>query len=216
MRVKATRSTSLGSSTGTRRSLRMVLAALGAYALLACTLVVASKELTEGCSEGFKKCDADEDGDGTLEPTCVGTNRPEYGCNDTTENGCRPCTLDRAASTCGPDGLCAIAACADGYGDCNDKHSDGCETNVASGSINNCGGCGTRCEQAWPNVLELICADSQCGILSCDPGWKHCNSKKTDGCETPVLADPVNCGNCGVTCDADQTCVEGECTNTPP
>jgi hypothetical protein len=126
------------------------------------------------CGAGQKLCDG----------TCVSTANAEFGC--AAPDSCRPCSLTHSASTCGPTGECAVAACESGWGDCNATSADGCETNVASGSINNCGRCGQQCDANWPNVSQVLCADSVCDIAACVPGYENADTNRLNGCETPV------------------------------
>lgn len=62
----------------------------------------------------------------------------------TNSDGCAPCKLANARSTCGARG-CIIEACASGFRDCDQDPSTGCESEVLR-DPENCGGCGRRCK----------------------------------------------------------------------
>lgn len=63
--------------------------------------------------------------------------------------------------------------------------------------VNNCGNCGVKCV-APPN------ASSKCNMGKCEyeckPGFKNCDGKWENGCESAVDTDKKNCGGCGVKC----------------
>jgi hypothetical protein len=151
------------------------------------------------CGDCDAACDADEECvDGACEPGELSC--PEAGL----------CEVPNGIGSCSGD-ECLIASCDNGFGDCNADHTDGCETNVASGDVSNCGACGNPCDQDWPNVAELGCANFQCTIVACETGWRHCDSVRTNGCEIDVMSDEASCGDCDEACESDQECVEGTC-----
>jgi hypothetical protein len=51
----------------------------------------------------------------------------------------------------------------------------------------------------------------RCGI-SCERSYGDCNHDPTDGCETRLDADPLNCGGCGQVCNG--TCTAAGCIET--
>lgn len=170
----------------------------------ACTLSHASSICAGGsCAVGA--CDADwADCDGD----------PSNGCETdlTTTSNCGACgancDLQHASSTCS-GGNCAIASCEDGYADCNDTASDGCETHIAS-DARNCGACNNACD--LPHATST-CSDGTCTIVACDAGWANCDGDDSTGCETDITTTS-NCGACGNTCDlphATSICDNGTC-----
>jgi hypothetical protein len=54
------------------------------------------------------------------------------------------------------------------------------------------------------------CVNSMCAF-ECGPGWADCNSEASDGCEIRTDTDPLNCGGCGIQCEAGQDCFRGAC-----
>ena len=124
---------------------------------------------------------------------------PMDGCEaplDTPTNcgGCgTSCAYPRAFAGCGASG-CFIAACEDGYADCDAVLANGCERSTRT--LTDCGACDTAC--TLPNATA-DCATGMCRIGACPPDYADCNGDPVDGCEAP-LATSANCGGCGVTC----------------
>jgi len=88
--------------------------------------------LVAACNLGFGDCD----------------NLADNGCetmlvtvSDCAECG-RPCVLDNAQTTCDA-GICAIAECLPGYGDCDEASDNGCETEIDTRL--RCGACDSAC-----------------------------------------------------------------------
>src|SRR5262249_33100026 len=66
-----------------------------------------------------------------------------------------------------------------------------------------------------PTNSTWSCGAGAC-IISCERGFGDCDSKLCEnGCETDLLADPLNCGGCGIACAANQDCVDGTCICPP-
>src|SRR5690606_8463133 len=107
-----------------------------------------------GCRSGYANCDNDVDLD---------EDDPDFGCEVATSSdvgNCGSCgndcfaTLATANPVCS-GGSCGIASCTEGFADCNERTSDGCEKDLVSSS------CGSA-----TSVGEAM-ADSQCGVI-CD------------------------------------------------
>jgi len=79
------------------------------------------------------------------------------------------------------DSVCSVLSCAEGYGDCNQWASDGCETTLDS--VDHCGACHARCEPVHPN-LGVACADGECQCVDRFPD-ERCNGLP-DLCDTPA------------------------------
>jgi len=138
----------------------------------------------------------------------IATCEPGFGdCDGMADNGCElsldspthcgacdtVCALANATATC-PGGTCAIGSCTAGFGDCNMRADDGCET--ALDSTINCGGCGVPCSLA---AATSTCATGTCAVEACDPNWGDCDGRAPNGCETPLTTN-ANCGMCGTIC----------------
>ncbi|MBK5273977.1 MAG: hypothetical protein JJE30_02845 [Desulfuromonadales bacterium] len=54
------------------------------------------------------------------------------------------------------------------------------------------------------------CVGSVCAVSACLPGLGNCDGNLANGCET-ALTSTLNCGACGNTCAASQSCVSGVC-----
>ena len=154
----------------------------------------------EACPEGFAACDAD----------------PTNGCDTDIDNsldacgGCGSrCAFDNATAVC-ESGVCKLAACANGFADCNGDPSDGCEVNLQNDPLN-CNGCGTQCLTTNANAA---CVNGACTIVECAPGHLNCDNQFATGCEVDFLNDPAHCGGCNRICDyanASASCVGGDC-----
>ncbi len=119
------------------------------------------------------------------------------------------CNPPNGTAACA-SGVCAIASCASGFGDCDGNATNGCETDVRR-SVGNCGGCGRACPDranAFPGCLAGAC------VNSCITGHQDCNGVEADGCEADLRVDGANCGSCGRSCspsNATGMCATGRC-----
>jgi len=153
--------------------------ARGTFAFLlcwlhACSLLVSTESLQEGCPADRKPCDG----------VCVSRSDPDFGCN---AEGCRPCVIARATARCGEDGVCVVASCQGDFADCNGDGdragSDGCEVDTAH-DADHCGSC-----EASPCLVpngDPGCAGGVCSIRRCNSGYRDCNFESQDGCEQQV------------------------------
>ena len=126
------------------------------------------------------------------------------GCEtDTSSNsascgGCgRVCSLPNASPAC-VGSSCIVAACADGFADCNKQPNDGCEVNVTN-DANNCNGCGLVCA-ITTNATASRCSAKTCAVLSCANGFADCDGIYANGCEISTTSNSSNCGACGRAC----------------
>jgi hypothetical protein len=144
---------------------------------------------------------------------CVGTSLQT--CTATGDWGTGvACTVNNGSPSC-VNGVCGIAGCNPGFGDCDSNLSTGCETNLDLP-----GACGTTCANRIVCSISHgtpSCPNGAC-VMACDPGYGDCVSTANDGCEK-VLNSVTSCGTCSstMTCTAPaQKCAGGACvTNTP-
>jgi hypothetical protein len=133
-----------------------------------------------GCDPGKKYCFGE----------CVSQTNPVYGCD---ANTCAPCSIARATATCA-GGRCAVLACNNGYADCNQDPSDGCETDLSEAT--HCGSCNAVC-----GASAALCAPSGTGF-SCTSG---CSGQAPTLCGTQCVdlaTSRTHCGACNNTCGA--------------
>ncbi len=119
------------------------------------------------------------------------------------------CKLANATPAC-TKSLCTVAACDNGFADCDQQPQNGCEVNTQTDPAN-CSACGKACQVA--NAVAG-CAMGACTIASCNAGFADCNMQVGDGCEVNAQTDVNNCGACGKVCalaNATATCAMGGC-----
>jgi hypothetical protein len=111
------------------------------------------------------------------------------------------CAIANATATCG-SGVCEVASCAAGLGNCDANATD-CETSLDTTS--NCGGCGVLCNLSHAVEACEGPADARtCGVTTCESGWGDCDGLDSSGCEAS-LTTPTNCGGCASAAQ-NQTC----------
>ena len=127
------------------------------------------------------------------------------------------CELDNeCASRANASAACVGGACEyecdPGFDDC-DEMRNGCETEVASDSLN-CGACNNACEGT--NAV-VGCNGGQCEITSCNDGFDDCDDESSNGCETDLRV-ATSCGACSMECAPMQICDASgdliECSNS--
>lgn len=100
-----------------------------------------------------------------------------------------------------------LVGCNAGFGNCDGTPGNGCETGLST--LSNCGACNTACTQAPLNSTP-VCVAMACSF-KCTTGWGNCDSNAANGCETLLLSDGANCGNCGAKCSGVLVCSNGMC-----
>jgi hypothetical protein len=158
-----------------------------------------------------------------------------YGnCNGDPDDGCEQdltsvahcgrcggqCNVAHGTAGCDADLGCTVAACDDGWDNCNTGdpdggYSDGCEVNLET-SADDCGACGNACSVEQGTG---VCVAGECEISGCEEGWSDCDGDYANGCEIDTASDEDNCGGCGpsgVQCNslfpnATGQCVGGTC-----
>ena len=108
-------------------------------------------------------------------------------------NGETKCSLGQCGFTCHPDFHECLGRCA---------------------AANDATACGPGCAlcPAAANATPSCTAD-QCGFV-CAAGFGDCNLEPEDGCESTFASDPLNCGECGKSCNGG-TCTSGVCSPPP-
>lgn len=125
-------------------------------------------------------------------------------------------------STCegtSPNKVCVVTCDSLFLGDCNQKVSDGCETNLNT-SVPHCSACGKACAPAnavgecvaGNCLINTTAPDTTGGCLA---SYRNCNGELSDGCEVNINSDPEACGSCSKSCSAANgtpDCEQGSCT----
>jgi hypothetical protein len=119
------------------------------------------------------------------------------------------CSQNNAIGRC-TLGQCSFDHCVQGFGDCDQDFSNGCER--ALNTPDNCGACDYVCGPL-DRARSVTCVDGVCTAEACELGYGDCDGDPANGCETRV-DDLDNCGACGVSCDLDN-CAGGVCTAVP-
>jgi len=156
------------------------------------------------CTTGFADCDGD----------------PSNGCEADTRTSAthcgacaRGCAPPNATGACAA-GVCTVAACATGFGDCDGNASNGCETDTRV-ATSHCGACGTACA-ARPNTAPT-CVAGGC-VYTCAAGFGECDGNTGNGCEVALGGSVAHCGSCGRSCltanVSAATCTMGVCAIT--
>jgi hypothetical protein len=153
------------------------------------------KHATARCSGGI--CAVD---------TCTA---PYADCDGDPTNGCETNT-GTDSDSCGGCGLacpavngtpsCVASACqiscTDGFADCDDDRSNGCEKKTDSDATN-CGACGKVCDAGNGTPR---CNAGVCGVSDCPAGFGDCDGDPKNGCEVNLTSDASNCKVCGSAC----------------
>jgi hypothetical protein len=100
-------------------------------------------------------------------------------------------------------GVCGVAACNAGFGDCDGDAGNGCEAELSANPMN-CGACGRGCT-AGVNA-STRCAAGAC-VAECNAGYGDCDGDAANGCETELGRSAAHCGACGQACPAGPNAV---------
>lgn len=131
---------------------------------------------------------------------------------DTSTDHCGGCgqacpPANAEAGTCA-DGTCSFT-CLVGFGDCDASELNGCEVEFAA-DPQHCGTCDNACSA--PTHAHGVCEGGVSCSWACDDLYGDCDVDESNGCETPLDADPATCGACDVSCPAQFTCETGVCS----
>jgi len=136
---------------------------------------------------------------------CVAVLRDPMNCGDC---GAVCPAVAGATATC-MGGRCGYA-CDATHADCDERPSNGCESERATDRAN-CGTCGTACP------LGAVCQASSCAYIACTPsttpadaGMRRVWTACPDGC-VDMSSNLRNCGACGSPCADGNACVAGSC-----
>jgi hypothetical protein len=100
--------------------------------------------------------------------------------------------------------------CNSGWGDCDLNPNNGCEADLNT-SAAHCGRCAVACSNGHGGAE---CVGGRC-TPSCGTGFGDCDGIPANGCESTLLTDDKNCGQCGNYCSllhATASCTTGRCT----
>lgn len=119
--------------------------------------------------------------------------------------------------------VCIATTCPDGFATCSDGTTPAykCGADLKR-DPNHCGACGNRCLHYETIHLTSRCVEGSCELECHNPftldiptGWRDCNGKIDDGCESDTMKDPKHCGACGNVCAPGEPCVMGKCGCAP-
>ncbi|MFO0605566.1 MAG: hypothetical protein U0324_20460 [Polyangiales bacterium] len=120
------------------------------------------------------------------------------------------CALANATAECRA-GICSLAACAPGFGDCDRNPANGCEVDLRASDAH-CGACNNACARP---AATSSCVDGRCTVPACVVGRGDCDRAPDNGCEVDLLQSLANCGACGNACRAGMVCAGGRCQSCP-
>lgn len=148
----------------------------------------------------------------------VDASAADTGCDAATETdptNCGACgavcpTRANASPVCAA-GMCdSLGACRPGFGDCNRRALDGCESDLST-DVMNCGACGRPCAFRNGNAR---CVAGVCELVSCIAANLDCDREPSNGCEVDRNTSTLHCGGCGRPCNvpnAAPLCTNGTC-----
>lgn len=132
------------------------------------------------------------------------------------KSGCR--SLSDDSENCGSCGnRCPKdIACVDSLCDCPGDDDIVCNLFCvpANDDTFNCGACDNNC--LGQTNFTGVCNNSIC--TECQAGYKNCNDFVESPCTTEVLSNPLNCGECGISCivtNSTHLCIDGACEKCP-
>jgi len=149
----------------------------------------ASPSFKDTSEAGFYSFNVDNDDDGSCYTTsgdarcsanCIELcNAIDDDCDGETdeEEAASSCQFDHAQSEC-HTGECVIVSCDPGFGDCDDRSDNGCET--PTNTVEHCSECEHQCQL---DHAVAFCDTQQCVVERCEGGWIDCDSVDDNGCE---------------------------------
>ncbi|AKU93601.1 hypothetical protein AKJ09_00265 [Labilithrix luteola] len=177
---------------------------------VACPASVAALHVGSYCASGSCQYDCSPP---SIDGTAVYKN-----CDGLIENGCEV-NIQGDTNNCGACGnkcaqgehcIMGQCGCPTGMTDCNGKCID------LTSDTGNCGACGNVCSTTIapdggtlppaPTNMQYVCANSQCGVLTCKSTYRDCDHDQSNGCEVNTGSDPNNCAVCGNVCAPGKIC----------
>lgn len=98
---------------------------------------------------------------------------------------------------------------------CDDGSIARCNIDLLTDN-DNCGECGNKCGSYKPLSMGTQCTEGKCRPFCTDSARQDCNGRLEDGCESNVLRDRNNCGQCGNQCPEGLSCENGACACSYP
>jgi hypothetical protein len=92
---------------------------------------------------------------------------------------------------------------------CNLNSHDGCE--ISNTDTKHCGHCNNNCQEYTSKTGNCIAENNAIWCEDCPELHANCDLDPTNGCESSILHDNDNCGECGIKCQNGQTCQTGVC-----
>ena len=179
---------------------------------------VACGNCSNSCSIGFNCCSGScKQGPCSCPPDQIECN---FQCVPLGNDFCGSCT-----NSCSSPTTCCLntLSCVDLNSDSLNCGSCGLECSIGFGCCNgnctnlnttmNCATCGNACLDP-PNAVAF-CNGTDCDF-TCNVGFDNCN-QTSPGCETDLMDDLLNCGQCGLVCpivlpNGTPDCSQGVCT----
>jgi hypothetical protein len=144
------------------------------------------------CQRGYSDCDQDIRGTGCEVNSAWDLNNCGPGGEDAPRAACgNRCTAPANATPRCSVGKC-LFDCNLNYFQCNGQ----CLSNT-NDDPKNCGACGLVCG-GKENATSYSCQSGQCKVATCKAGHGDCDGRYDNGCETNLLTDVNNCGQCGM------------------
>jgi hypothetical protein len=154
------------------------------FALCGCTAILGIPDISLRSEDGGGGVDSSADAGGGVDSSADaggGDDSPAESGADAQPNGCPP--LEKECS-----GICVAVH----------DPATGC-------ALASCAPCNL------PHATPTCSNTGACDIDTCAPGYDDCNMDPSDGCETNLATDPMNCSACDMACAAGVTCVNSVC-----